>query len=139
MDVDPDNLTLDGLSKTKINWYLLTSYLTLGSPGIFKRVKLMRPNFIADKRPAFELYSFYDYLVAEPLPPSEEPSEGEGSAWDAANWDVNRWVAGISLPFSRVTGGSGIGRTVSIALVGSSFSDTFLASFDIMWDQGGFL
>jgi hypothetical protein len=139
MDVAPDNVTLDGLTRLKINWYLLTSYQSLGTPAMFKRVKMMRPNFLTDTKPAFEAHAFYDYEVAEPLPPVTDPIAPEGSAWDVDDWDVGKWAAGIPSPYSSPVGGSGIGRSVAVALVGASFDDTFLASIDIMWDVGGWL
>ncbi len=139
MDVGPDNVTLDGLTQLKIDWFLLTSYNSFGTPAQFKRVKLIRPNFLTEEKPAFDVHSYYDYLVTIAPPPTQEPGRGDGSVWDTALWDKGKWVAGQALPFSSVLGGSGSGRSVAVGLAGASFDDTFLASIDIVWDTGGFL
>jgi hypothetical protein len=48
------------------------------------------------------------------------------------------WSSGTIQPFSSLLGGSGIGRSIAVAMSGASFDETFLASFDVYWDTGGF-
>jgi len=139
MDVAADNLSLDGLSRTRINWYVLTSYQSLGSTAQFKRVSIVRPNFITSETPAFTIEVYYDYLSNIPLPTTDEPSAPLGDVWDTGTWDNAVWSATDSVPFSKPVGGSGIGRSVAISMAGASFNDTFLASWDVLWDAGGFL
>jgi hypothetical protein len=139
MDVAPDNVTLDGLNQTKIDFFLLSSYQTMGAPGVNKQVLQIRPNFITDKKPAFEVFAFYDYLISEPLPPTAEPGTGSGSAWDSALWDVGVWTISTQLPFFRALGAAGMGRSVAVAMTGSTYTDTFMASWDVLWHNAGFL
>jgi hypothetical protein len=139
MDVSADNIPIDGSSQTKIDFFNLSSYQSLGAPAINKQVLFIRPNFITDKKPAFEVFAFYDYLISEPLPPTDEPGLGSGSAWDTALWDLGTWAAGDQLPFFKALGAAGMGRSVAVAMVGATYTDTFLASWDVMWDNAGFL
>lgn len=138
MDVESDNVLLDGSSRTSIKWFLLTSYNDMGSPGIFKRVHFIRPNFLSDSQPSFEVFSFFDYLISLPLPPSDN-TEVKAGTWDNALWDFDQWGTGESLPYSSARGGTGMGRSVAVALSGTSFESDFLASIDVSWSQGGFL
>ena len=139
MDVGADNVTLDGLSKTSIKWFILTSYLSMGSPAQFKRVKLVRPNFVASEKPGYTIEVYYDYLQSIPLNTTNDPVSLEGGLWDAGLWDQAVWSGTEKLPFSSPRGGSGIGRTIAISIAGASLNDTFLASWDVLWDTGGFL
>ena len=138
MDRPADDIQIDGSGKKAIKWTLLSSYSTLGAPGLFKRVKIVRPNFVAERRPAYEITAYYDYRQDEP-PPTTEPVTADGDVWDTGEWDTAIWGTSIPVPWHRPVGVYGLGRAVAIGMAGASLDSTFLASWDIAWDTGGFL
>ena len=138
MDVSADNIPLDTSSQTEINWAVLTSYSRLGSPGMFKRVKLIRPDFVAERTPVFSIVVYYDYRMDEP-PPTTGVLETSTDVWDTGLWGTAVWGASAAVPYHKAVGGTGRGRAVAIAMSGQSLDATFLASWDIAWDTGGFL
>ena len=138
MDVPSDNVNLAGSEQTAINWFVLTTYLSMGAPGIFKRCAFIRPNFLTETPPNFEVKAYYDYLVTVPLPPGS-PSAPEGDTWDSGLWDQAMWSSDQALPYFETKGASGMGRAIAVGLNGSSYNDTFLASIDVMWNAGGML
>lgn len=138
MDVNADNVQEDGSGRQAIKWAILSSYSVLGSPGLFKRVKFVRPNFVAERQPAYEIEAYYDYRQDEP-PAISDTSDLSGDVWDTGIWGTARWGVSDPLPYHKPLGASGIGRAVAVAMVGASLDDTFLASWDIAWDVGGFL
>jgi len=138
MDVGPDNVNLAGTTRTPISFFMLTSYMTLGAPALNKRVKLMRPTFVGTREPYFELNSYYDYSARVPLDVAAAADDDTG-VWGTSQWNNAVWAGDDTYPFSGPRGGSGVGRSVAIALSGSSYEDSYLASIDVAWDVGGFL
>ena len=76
--------------------------------------------------------------IAEINNTSNAPSVGN-AVWDVSLWDEGIWEAGQLLHFDRVTGGTGIGRYISVAIRGQALAGTILASTDFSWDKGWFL
>lgn len=141
MDQTVDNVPLLGGDGDDIQWVVLTSFSDMGSPAMFKRTKFIRPNFnVSQSIPEFDAFAQYDYYTNLPSSPVEipQPIPG-GSAWDSALWSLNKWGAGESEVFFRTAGANGMGRAIAIAMTGRSRGPTVLASWDIMWDTGGFL
>ena len=138
MDRNADDIQIDGSGKQPIKWTVLSSYSTLQSPGMFKRVKYVRPNFVAERRPAYEVTAYYDYRQDQP-PPFDDLVITDGDVWDTGEWDTALWNTSTPIPWHRPVGVYGQGRAVAIGMAGASLDDTFLASWDIAWDQGGFL
>ncbi len=140
MDTTRDNVLLNESGGEDIRWFILTSFSTLGAPAVNKRVKFIRPNFNVDASlPTVETYALYDYFALEPPMPTGSPSVPGGSVWDTALWDANLWSQSAALPYAPTRGAWGMGRTVAVATTGRSNGNTLLASWDIMWDVGGFL
>ena len=139
MDIDTDNQLVDGTPGVPITWFLLTNYSQMGSPAVFKQVVMMRPNFVTERKPIYEVTAHYDYRIDEPLVPTGAVPTLTGDVWDAGLWDQALWAFDATTPDFKPLGGSGIGRAVAIALTGSSREATNLVSIDIMWDQGGML
>jgi hypothetical protein len=139
MDVNRDNVTLAGATGDPITWFLLTSYSHLGAPATFKRTQLVRPNFVAQSEPLYEITAHYDYQTDEPGQAAGSPAAGAGSLWDTGLWGDALWGVDLATPWNQLLGATGIGRSMAIALVGSSTSQTDLASIDVLWDKGGLL
>lgn len=142
MDTNKDNVQIDPpepLSNGQlIPFSLLHNYQDLGQPAIFKRGKLIRPNFLSTQKPAYDAKFFYDYDVGELT--SVPPNVNErGYLWDLSIWDLALWSSVKTTLHDRVIGGGGIGRYVSVAIKGQAVSGTILASTDISWDTGWFL
>lgn len=139
MDQNRDDVQTDGSGGDPIEWFVLTSYNHLQAPAVFKRAKLVRCNFIAETEPLYKVSVHYDYTTTEPEPASGSPTPVGGSVWGTGLWGEAFWSFSISEPFSKLLGGSGIGRSVAVALVGSSVSETDLASIDLLWETGGMM
>ena len=140
MDRDVDNVPTTGGTGDDIKWFCLTSFSDLGAPTLNKRVKLIRPNFsVSEAIPSVDCYAYYNYFSQEPLSPTTAPGANTGDVWDTGLWDSARWSSESLLPYFQTNGAWGIGRTVAVAMTGRSRGTTLLASWDIMWDVGGFL
>lgn len=139
MDVDRDNITIAGSSGEPIAWFLLTTYSHLSSPATFKRCKFVRPNFVAQQEPQFNITVFYDYQINEIANEGGFVEPGNYDTWGDGLWGEALWSFSIDTPFNKILGATGIGRSAAIAIAGSSSSQTDLISFDMLWENGGLL
>jgi hypothetical protein len=106
---------------------------------VYKQCKFIRPNFLTDADPVFVVYAYYDYRTSEVAGSGSSGTPDTGSLWDTGLWDDAIWGFEFPEPHNQLLGGSGIGRSVAIALYGSSASQTDLASVDVMWETGGLM
>lgn len=139
MDIDTDNQLVDGTPGGPITWFLLTNYSALGTPGSHKRAKFIRPNFVSDQKPVYDVRAYYDYRTSETQVPVGSPTPLTGDVWDSGLWDEALWSVETLTPTFNVLGASGIGRTIAVGMAGSSVNRTNLISFDLLWDVGGYL
>ena len=146
MDTTRDNMLIDAPPEPELNgdaieFSILSSYQNLNTPGLFKRVQMVRPDFYGEARPAFEQRILYDYDLTEPPAPQALPGEVNAALWDdeLALWDMAMWASTQPTGFGgELLGGvSGIGRTLAVALKGTSGTELRLISWDIMWQTGG--
>lgn len=124
------------LNGSPIGFSLLSAYQNLGTPGLYKKVEMARPDFYGQQRPNYEQRVLYDYNFEEPPAPSGSITL-DGDLWDIAEWDLAVWAAAEGFGQARLGGTSGIGRTISVALRGDTGTDLRLISWDIMWKVGG--
>ncbi len=140
MDVSRDNVLLipppDEENGVPITFSLLTSYQDGGTPGLFKQIQMIRPDFLSVKKPSFEVKMLYDYSLSEIIVQTT-PLAPVGDLWDIGEWDVAVWEGGNPVGFSELRGVGGVGRRAAIALSGDAEEETRLISFDIMWKDGG--
>lgn len=140
MDVTADNVTInppaEGLNGDPIEFSVLTSYQTLGAEGLYKKVKLIRADFLADGPPEYVAVARYDYDIQEALLPAGPPI-GVGALWDAGLWDLAIWQTDGNASFNGLNGTWGYGRTVAVAIRGAVRETTRLVGFDIMYTTGG--
>lgn len=120
-----------------IRFSILTGYNGLGADGIYKRVKLIRPDFIVKGTPTFNCQARYDYDIAETT--SASASVIAAGGWDSALWDVDVWGTDAFEGFNGIQGAWGHGRYVAIAMAGESRTDTRFVGWDILFDVGGAL
>lgn len=133
-----DDVTLaDPESGSEIEFSILTWYQDLSTPAQNKTGQFIRPTFIAEKVPSYSLLARYDYDLQEALavPISTTPT---GYVWDVAVWDDAVWGVGLATS-NNLFGSSGIGRSVAIALRGTSSARTTLVRFDISFTIGNVL
>jgi hypothetical protein len=57
--------------------------------------------------------------------------------WDIGNWDEVVWNEATIQGQHKLVGANGLGRTVAVALKGSTGDPLQLVSFDVMWKTGG--
>jgi hypothetical protein len=130
------NTVADGEAEA-IDWDCLTAFQSVGQPSRFKRVQYIRPNFIAENTPAYEVLARYDYNIAE-LTSAPVTTLDDDAIFDAGVWGTAKWAGGLSAS-SRARGATGIGRVVAAALRGSSSTPTSLVSYDVYADYGGLM
>jgi hypothetical protein len=134
-----DNLPLSGGVNTggPITFSLLTQYSTLGDPGTWKRMHFIRPNWLADAIPTFNVEARYDYDITEVL---ESPPyiNIPLALWDSALWDESTWPSRAS-QYIRTVGARGMGRAVAVAMKGEVAAETSFIGWDMMVDRGGLL
>lgn len=142
MDVFVDNVLItppvDVANGVPIEFSLLTSYLPLTQEGVYKRVKLIRPDFLARSKPEFSVLARYDYDLTEAILSITEPTENDG-IWDISLWDIAIWGASDSQAFNNILGTWGTGRYIAIAMVGKTRDFTRLIGWDVVLDTGGIM
>jgi len=137
MEGTVDNALLAGGMPDQIGWQLLTSFQDLETPETFKRLQFVRPIFLADAPPSYNVFAKYDYDLTElNVPPNANP--GSLALWDTGFWDTAIW-GGQAIPFQPPIGAYGIGKTIAIALRGRSQVSTTLVAIGLIWDEGGML
>jgi hypothetical protein len=131
-----DNVTLDepdgGL---EIEGSILSMFSDVGAPGDNKVVQFIRPTFVGSRSPSYLVRAIYDYNLSEITGTPAGGVTTTGSLWDVGTWDAAVW-GGDFLTTSELSGGSGIGRAIGIALKTSTVSDTTLVKFDVMVTKG---
>jgi len=145
MDVPVDNLTLEepeeGLRNGEdINFSILTAYSGLGLDGIYKRVKLIRPDFLGALAPDHSSQARYDYDLAEgdnflTLPETDYTL----GVWNISDWDAAIWGSNAQKSFPTISGAQGHGRYVAVATRGACRTATRLIGWDVIFDTGGML
>ena len=116
----------------------LFAFSPLESSGKFKQGGMIRPDFVSQRPLAFQAKFAYDYELAS-FSTSVSQNETEGGLWDIAVWDLALWGSQTITNRSQVIGGTGIGRTLAVAIQGTATSETYLMSYDVIWNTGGIL
>lgn len=141
MDVTVDDQLLNpdpgDINGQPIDFSVLTSFQHYESPGLHKRVKIIRPDFLADNEPTFSVTAKYDYDVNEFVPTVLTPSPVEDAGWDVGIWDIANWGGLNPQNYNTVLGSWGYGRYVAIAMVGQSRDRCRFVGWDVIHDTGG--
>lgn len=120
-----------------IAWAFVTSYNGYQMPGNWKRVQFIRPMFVGQMTPTYEVQARYDFDLETITGYPKLPDVNTG-IWDASLWDKAVWGAGY-ISDQKPYGGIGMGRHVAIAVRGASLVPTTIVGFDVMLDLGGML
>ena len=139
-----DNVKIDqidpGDNGLPIEFSLMTSFSHLDSPTAFKAVQFIRPDFLSEYYPSYGVKAVYDYDVNEAaISPSVGDEFDQDALWDHAIWDQAVWGTAKPSGHARLSGASGLGRTVAIAVRGTTVESLKLASIDVMWTTGGMI
>jgi hypothetical protein len=141
MDTTVDNLLITppvGLNGDDIEFSVMTSFTAIETAGVYKRVKLIRPDFLANLRPEYSNVARYDYQLEEPLIQSDQLLHASnGGIWDISAWDNAVWSADLPVNFNSVGGAWGPGRYISIATRGRTRTKLRLLGWDVVYDVGG--
>lgn len=124
-----------GLNGTDIVWSLFTTFQDYGDVGNYHVPGFARVVFTAGAAPGLAISARFDYDM------SSAPTSGSAASvvlalWDVALWDTALWGASTAT-FTRTFGLAGIGRTVALALGGSSNSEVGLVRMDLFAQGGG--
>lgn len=142
MDVPVDNFLLDPIegenNGVDINFSILTAFTSMGADGIYKGVKLIRPEFLSSREPSHTSQARYDFDLGEGFAfPSLAPNIGQLALWNAGDWDDAVWGTTSTSSYPTVSGAWGTGRYVAIATKGSCRASTRLVGWDIIYTVGG--
>lgn len=120
-----------------IEWSAVTAYSGFDAPANFKRVQFIRPMFVGQMTPVYDVHARYDFDLEDITGAPRLPDIGVG-IWDASLWDKAVWGEGY-ISDQKPYGGSGMGRHVAIAIRGASLVPTTLVGFDVMMELGGMI
>jgi hypothetical protein len=136
---------IDGVTLASPNAYLpiqcrlLTAFRNLGN-GRKKMVRSIRPTILCDggnvgyvAEPRYD-YNFSGYGSTDGVPVSQATGQG----WDSATWDSAIW-GGEFTANKAITGATGIGIDVAVALRFAAVARTVLVGLDVYYAQGGLL
>jgi hypothetical protein len=132
-----DNVADDGTGGDDVLFSILSSYGSLGQPGLQKTVQLVRPQWSSAIEPSYTTQVRYDFDTDEVVG-TYAVAPTDTAVWDTATWDTEEW-AGDAEGQASVRGAMGMGRFVAIAMNGISTEPSTLVGWDIMWTNGGFL
>ena len=142
MDVEVDEKKLTPMDPQfngdAIEFSILTSFTSFGQPAVYKRPKLIRPDFISQKAPIQTSVVRFDFDTSEGLDFGfSTPDRFNVGTWDADNWDFAVWGSQNGTTFPSIGGSWGTGRYMAIATKGNSRTATRLIGWDLIYDTGG--
>jgi len=132
-----DNISLDSNTGSAIDFSLLSHYSNLGSPATWKRPQFVRPSWIGEVQPTYNIRIQYDFNLTE-LGTSPPFGDFDVSSWDLAIWDIDKWT-GYAQNYLETIGTRGMGRYLAVALKGQSTNPLTYLGSDLMLDSGGLL
>ncbi len=121
----------------EIQWEAQTAYSNFGMPVVQKHYKMVRPSLLSRGAFRISLAANVDYSFQSPQHPAAFDTYVPGR-WDEDYWDAARWAGGL-LAYNEWQGVVGIGFTVSLRLLGWSSAETYWASTDWLYENGGIM
>ena len=121
----------------EIQWEAQTAYSNFGMPVVQKHYKMVRPSLLSRGAFRISLAANVDYSFQSPQHPAAFDTYVPGR-WDEDYWDSARWAGGL-LAYNEWQGVVGIGFTVSLRLLGWSSAETYWASTDWLYENGGIM
>ena len=133
--IDPNTgIIVDGAA---INAEAQTSFTYFDSMGVQKHYKMVRPTILS--RGAFSLNFAVntDFVFDSPLAPTAFAFQNPGR-WDVDYWDAAIWEGGLGT-YKTWQAVTGIGTAASIRLLVRSRQETYWASTDWLYENGGIM
>lgn len=121
-----------------IGFSILTAFNPLGAEGTYKRVHLIRPDFLSTIAPSFAVQARFDYDIAEGVNSALDPAVVTTVAlWDDGVWETAIWDSVEGSIYPSIGGAWGYGRYVAVATRGTCRANTSLIGWDIIYSDGG--
>jgi hypothetical protein len=140
MDSTVDNALLTPanppLKGDDIKFSILTAFNPLGAEGTYKRVHLVRPDFLSPTAPSYAVQVRFDYNLSEFVGATASALTNVG-IWDINDWDTVVWGSVDGSIFPSIGGAWGYGRYVAVATIGEAKANTSLIGWDIIYSDGG--
>tara|TARA_R110000764_G_scaffold81123_1_gene160794 strand:- start:1388 stop:3043 length:1656 start_codon:yes stop_codon:yes gene_type:complete len=142
MDVAVDNALISplvpALNGDDIEFSILSTYNNMGNNSLYKRVSLIRPDFLSSLPPAYSSQIRWDFDISEATNQNlKDPPLLDSALWDINNWDNCLWGSVDNVSFPTIGGSWGTGRYAAVATRGTSRADTRLIGWDIVFSTGG--
>jgi hypothetical protein len=134
-DQHTDAMKLDGTGAYEIRARLTPAFNYMGMPTIKKQALMIRLNFIAAARPAYQVVMNVDFEI-NPIYSSAVSTGTVGSLWDSSFWDADFWSGGVKA-YGEWRSVVGLGFALAPSLFLSSQEKTVLASIEYMVKPGG--
>jgi|PlaIllAssembly_1097288.scaffolds.fasta_scaffold01021_4 hypothetical protein len=112
-----------------------TAYTNFGKQVINKHYKMVRPSLLSTGRFNVSVACNVDYSFQSALSPVAFDSYQPGR-WDEDYWDTARWAGGL-MAFNEWITVLGIGFVASLRILITSTSETYWASSDWVYEDGG--
>lgn len=136
-----DNCTIDDTGKyhegEKIRWEALTTFSFFNEGPNQKQFHMVRPVLVSEGDFNISFSINVNFKFNSPLAPAafQTPPPGE---WDKDLWDNAVWAGGLRT-FMQWLGAEGIGINAAIRMLGLSSTETYWASVDWLYENGGVL
>lgn len=141
MDGGEDGVTLADPtgSPEAVVFSMLTAYSNCGQPGVLKRGTTVVPVFRSEQLDSYDVKILYDYDFIEMATPSFSGTPDDQAEWDTAVWDTALWggIYKYDKVFSSL--GDGMGRSIAVAIKGSSRGTTTLMELNMSFQSGGII
>ena len=120
-----------------INAEAQTSFSYFDSMGVQKHFKMVRPTILSRGAFSVNFTVNTDFVFDSPLAPAAFSFEEPGR-WHVDNWDATNWEGGLGT-FKSWQAVTGIGTAGSIRLLVRSRQETYWASTDWLYENGGIM
>lgn len=120
-----------------IRWESLTTFSFFNEGPNQKQFHMVRPNIVSEGQFSISFSTNVNFSFNAPLSPASFQSYVPGK-WDEGLWDVAVWAGGLRT-FMQWLGAEGVGINAAIRMLGRSSSETYWASVDWLYENGGVL
>ena len=132
-----DNVRLGQVTGEPIQCQVTPAYQSMGTPGVQKVFKLLRPTFITTVPPTLVVQILVDFGLPKPAVVPTLPDFLQ-SLWNEALWNSGIW-SGVQSTIKRWLGCHGVGFIGTAQLDYKCGGDTLLTSIDFWTEAGGVL
>ena len=136
MDSEVDNIAIvppaTGGNGVAIQFSTLLTFSDFGEGGMYKRLDMIRPDFISRFNVEYETTFNLDYQLTTSAAVFATTTVDQ-DAWDTGLWETAVWASSVASNVSSIGGTAGYGRTAAVALKGAARSSTWFLSVDVMW------